>query len=104
VTVKPSTAYNRLNKLLWLGRLPAATIKFLDNETIPRCYGLTLFDQDFARPVIFLNADEKKWGRTLLHECLHVAEPQLPHGIVFEKLVNSYWRYARKHIKQLRGL
>ncbi len=102
--MRPLTVYNRLNKLLWLNRLPNATVSFTDDATIPRCYGITLFDNDFAKPVIFINDTHKKWGRTLIHEMVHVAEPQLPHGRIFELLVNSYWLYARKNIKGLEKL
>ena len=102
--MKPLTVYNRLNKLLWMGRLPEATIKFLDNETIPACYGVTLFDSDFAKPVIFLNASHKKWGRTLIHEMIHIGAPALEHGEIFEALVSIYWRYAKSRVKGLGGL
>jgi len=62
---------------------------------------LTLQDVDFVTPVIFLNMSQKHWGKTLVHECVHIAEPQLPHGKVFNSLVESYWRFARKNIKGL---
>lgn len=100
--MKPATAYTRLNNLVWAGRLPPATVQFIDNETIPRCYGLTLFDQDFARPVIFINSNHKHWGRTMVHECLHVAEPLLEHGALFDTLVSRYWKIARKNIRGLK--
>ncbi len=100
--MKPETAYRRLNTLLWMGRLPDATIKFVDDETLPRGYGITLFDADFAKPVIFLNDSYSRWGRTLIHEMLHVSEPILPHGRVFDAIVNSYWRRAKKAIRGLK--
>ncbi len=100
--MKPETAYRRLNVLLWMGRLPKATIKFVDDKTLPYCYGVTLFDADFALPVILLNSRHSRWGKTLIHECLHVAEPLLPHGKVFEAIVNSYWRKAKKSIRGLK--
>jgi hypothetical protein len=84
-----------------MGRLPLATVLFAEKSTIPNCYGITLFDRDFVRPVIFLNSETTRWGKTLVHECLHVAEPALPHGVIFDMLVESYWRRARK---ELRGL
>ena len=98
----PTVLYRRLNKLIWLGRLPKATITLVDNETIPLCYGITLFDRDFARPVIVLNASNKHWGKTLVHESIHVAEPTLQHGVLFDALVETYWRRARKEIKGLK--
>jgi hypothetical protein len=100
--MRPATAYRRLNKLLWRGRLPAATIQFVDAETLPGCYGITLFDDDFARPVILLNSSDKKWGKTLIHEAVHCAEPSLNHGVAFDILVETYWKIARKQIKGLK--
>lgn len=91
----PAKAYARLNRIIWLGRLPKAVINFVDDDVIPSCYGITLFDRDFARPVIFLNRSTKKWMKTLIHEMLHVAEPNLPHGKIFDTLVNSYARFAK---------
>lgn len=98
----PAAAYKRLNRLLWLGRLPKATVQFLDTDALPTCYGITLFDRDFARPVIFINSETTHWGKTLVHECIHVAEPTLAHGMVFEMLVEAYWRRARKAIRGLK--
>ena len=102
--MKPTTAYKLLNKLIWRGNLPDAKVELLHETFIPKCYGITLFDDDFARPIIYLNAADKRWGKTLVHECLHVGEPLLPHGKEFDKLVNRYWRYAKKHIKGFKGL
>jgi hypothetical protein len=99
----PTTAYKRLNNLLWRGRLPAATIFLVADTVMPGCFGVTLFDEDFDRPVIILNSSLKRWGKTLVHECLHVAEPELPHGKLFDSLVASYWRFAKKEIKAFRG-
>ena len=97
--MRPAAAYKRLNKLLWLGRLPAPTIIFVDNATIPRMHGVTLHDGDmFVKPVIVLNRSTP-WGPTLVHEMLHVAEPTLKHGILFDKIVRRYWFTAKKRIK-----
>jgi hypothetical protein len=85
-------------------RLPPAIILVVDDAVIPRCLGITLFDGDFDLPVIFLNASHKHWGRTLVHEMIHVAEPELLHGKVFESLVDRYWKIARKKIKGLGSL
>jgi hypothetical protein len=93
----PKAAYRRLNKLLWLGRLPDATIVLVENETIPRLHGITLHDAMFAKPVVVLNK-RTPWGLTLVHEMLHIAEPELPHGKIFETIVRRYWRIARKNI------
>lgn len=98
----PAAAYKRLNKLLWMNRLPKATVQFVDPETIPACSGITLFDRDFARPIIFLNSADKKWGKTLIHEMCHVGEPSLNHGIAFDILVETYWKLARKAIRGLK--
>lgn len=97
----PAAAYRRLNKLLWLGRLPNATVIFADNDTIPNIHGITMHDgvDLFLKPVIVLNS-RSSWKPTLIHEMLHVAEPKLPHGPVFELLVRRYWRIAQKNIKQ----
>jgi hypothetical protein len=100
--MRPETAYKKLNALLWQSRLPEAKIDFLEDDVIPTCYGITLFDCDFAKPVIFLNAGNKLWGRTLVHEMVHVAEPLLPHGKTFNYLVDKYWQIARKNIKGLK--
>jgi hypothetical protein len=100
--MKPQTLYHRLNKLLWHGRLPQARIIMVDDSTLPTCHGLTLDDDDFALPCIFLNSDSNHQAKTLLHECLHVAEPTLAHGVLFDMLVERYWRWARKEIKGLK--
>lgn len=98
--MSPKVAYSRLNRLLWMGRLPNATVSFVDNETIPCLHGITMNDGiDFQRPVILLNQTSSCWGETLVHECLHVAEPTLRHGDIFDALVTRYWRKARKEIK-----
>lgn len=98
----PTTAYKRLNQLLWHGRLPKATVIFVDSKTIPHIHGITLDDKIslFMRPVIMLNR-ASALGPTLVHEMLHVAEPTLQHGVLFEALVQRYWRFAKKNIKGL---
>lgn len=102
--MKPTTAYKRLNKLIWMGRLPPAKIVFAGDDTLPHCLGITLFDRDFAAPVIFLNSKSKRWGQTLVHEMVHVAEPDLNHGKIFDSLVTLYWRRARKQMPELGNL
>jgi len=97
----PATAYRCLNKLLWRNRLPNAFVSFIDTEAMPSNYGITMWDEDFALPVIFINSGTKRWLRVLIHECLHVAEPTLSHGRIFDALVEAYWRKAKK---ELRGL
>jgi hypothetical protein len=97
------TAYNRINRLIWNGRLPKpGKLEFIDSDAMPNSYGITCYDGDFVRPVIFLNAGDKRWGKILIHECLHVAEPMLPHGPIFELLVSRYWRLAKKNIRGLK--
>ena len=99
----PSLAYRRLNRLLWRNRLPKAKIVLVDNSILPTCYGMTLHDDDFVAPVIFLNLSGKNhWQKTLVHECLHIAEPALHHGVIFEALVETYWRNAKKNLKGLK--
>lgn len=71
---------------------------------MPDDCGVTLFDADFVRPLIILNSSDKKWAKTLVHEMLHVAEPELNHGKVFEALVSLYWRLATTNIRGLRNL
>lgn len=100
----PAAAYRCFNKLLWNNRLPKAVISFVEPDVMPKCYGLTLFDTDFARPVIYLAADNKRWPKTLIHEMLHVAEPSLPHGKLFTALVEAYWRYSKNTKKGYRTL
>jgi hypothetical protein len=100
----PASEYKRLNKLLWFGRLPKATVKFIDDEAMPNCYGITLLDRDFALPVIFINSATKNWLPVLIHECLHVAEPLLPHGKLFDSLVKFYVRQAKNTKKGYRSL
>lgn len=98
----PARAYARLNNLLWNNRLPKAKIVQSDTALTSNCMGLTLTDDDaLAIPHIWLNTKYKRWGKTLVHEMLHVAEPELPHGKLFDTLVNTYWRYAKQHIKGL---
>lgn len=97
--VTPSVAYARLNKLLWMNRLPNATILFVDNATIPHMHGVTLHDAAmFLKPIIVLNRTTP-WGPTLVHEMLHIAEPTLAHGVLFDKIVRRYWHIAKKEIK-----
>jgi hypothetical protein len=56
-----------------------------------------------AQPVILLNAGSSHWGKTLVHEMIHVSEPELKHGKLFDALVNRYWKIARIEIKGLNG-
>jgi hypothetical protein len=96
--MSPQQAYKLLNKTFWANRLPEATITMVDNNTIPRLHGITLFDEGynlFEKPVIILNRDDVFWGKTLVHEMLHVAEPAFPHGKLFESIVTYYWRKAK---------
>jgi hypothetical protein len=96
----PKAAYNRFNKIIWNGRLPKAIVTLVDDAVIPKCFGLTLFDDDFAQPVIYLAARNKRWIKTLIHEMIHVAEPSLPHGKLFNALVETYWRYSKVNAKK----
>lgn len=100
----PATAYKRLNKLLWKGRLPNAMVEFIDDDVMPRNFGITMWDEDFVLPVIFINAGRKRWLKVLIHECLHVSEPTLPHGKLFDALVKSYYRQATNTKKAYRTL
>jgi len=94
----PQEAYKRLNRLLWDGRLPAATIVIVDHATMPTMHGVTMNGHKmFMKPIILLN-HQTPWGLTLVHEMLHVAEPVLEHGKIFDGIVTRYWRYAKKHI------
>jgi len=100
----PSGAYRKINKLVWLNRLPKATILLTDDATIPECYGLTIHDDLCVRPVILLNSKYRRWGKTLVHEMVHVAEPHLPHGKLFEALVRGYWTVVRATFPELSTL
>ena len=102
VPLTPTAVYKRLNKIIWYGRLPEAIFKFVPDATIPECYGITIHDELVVHPVILLNETQKNWGNTLVHEAVHVAEPQLRHGVIFDALVETYWRIAKKKIKGLR--
>jgi len=95
----PAAAYKRFNRLLWANRLPKATITFVTDATLPSCYGITLQDDVCVQPVILLN-EKYPWGKTLIHEMIHVAEPLLPHGKTFTNLVEFHWRIARTHLKR----
>lgn len=100
----PSVAYRKLNRLLWRNRLPKAKIIHVDDTVMPRNCGLTADeegDADFRVPLVFLNVNNPHRGKTLLHEMLHIAEPQLPHCKSFYAIVDSYWKFARKNIKGL---
>lgn len=101
ITMTPQTAYNRLNRLIWHNQLPEAKVVSVDNSFIPNCWGVTLHDEGplFPKPVILINRLRKNWGETLVHEALHVAEPSLRHGKIFEGLVAIYWRRAKKELK-----
>ncbi len=67
---------------------------------MPNTHGVTMNDgRDlFMEPVILLN-HKTPWGLTLVHEMLHIAEPVLEHGPLFNSIVTRYWRYAKKNIK-----
>jgi len=100
-----TAAYQKLNALLWMNRLPKATIVRVSDATLPTCYGLTIHDDLCVRPVILLNISARKtYGKTLIHEMLHVAEPQLPHGLVFSAIVDSYWKFSKTKIKDIKTL
>jgi hypothetical protein len=101
--MRPLTAYRRINKLVWMNRLPKPVIMMVDDDVMPHCHGVTFDDDYIARPVVLLNASSKHWGKTLVHEMLHIAEPHLNHGKVFDAVVNSYWRVAKQHLKGLKG-
>ena len=94
----PINVYRRLNKQLWFNRLPPATIVFVDDATIPSCYGLTLDDDVVRKPVIFLNKSIHSWHKTLIHEMIHIAEPRLRHGKLFSALVETYCYLARPYL------
>ena len=94
----PSRAYKKLNQLLWMGRLPAARVMRVESASLhPRCYGVTMHNDIYVRPVILLNSRYARWGKTLMHEMVHVAEPELSHGWLFDCLVERYWRIAKKN-------
>ena len=95
--------YARLNRLIWLDRLPKARIVPLEKTSLmPGCMGYTVHDEFFIKPVIFINLGYKYWGKTLIHEMLHTAEPELPHGRIFNAMVDFYWRIAKKKLKGLK--
>jgi hypothetical protein len=95
----PTAVYRKLNEVLWSNRLPKATVVFVEDGTMPSCFGLTIHDDICVKPVIFLNrCSTHSWKKTLVHECLHVAEPTLRHGKIFDALVDLYWRKTKKEI------
>lgn len=100
----PQHLYGRLNKLLWFGRLPDATVILVDNETMPKLWGIVMNrDENFALPIVVLNYFRPGgWGITLVHEMLHIAEPELRHGTAFNSIVNAYWARAQREIKNLK--
>ena len=100
----PASAYRSLNNLLWEGRLPSAHVTFIDDTVMPDNYGITLWDEDFRLPIIFINASRKRWLKVLIHEMTHVAEPSLPHGKTFEALVAFYLRAAKNAKKGYRTI
>jgi hypothetical protein len=102
--VHPQQTYRRLNKLLWMGRLPRATVYWIDDETLPTNFGMTQWDADFALPVIFINSSRKRWLRVLIHEMIHVSEPEMPHGKLFESLIDFYVRAAKNTKKGYRTI
>ena len=86
-----------------MNRLPKAVVVRVSDQVMPRCYGMTIQDDFVVRPVILLNrSTPHHWGKTLIHEMIHVAEPELRHGKTFEALVTTYWRLARTYVKGLR--
>lgn len=102
--MNPLQEYRRLNSLIWYGRLPDATIVMVDNATIPYVHGITCHNTTlFVKPVIILNRNSP-WKRTLVHEMIHVAEPELAHGPVFDHIVRRYYRLAQKTRKKKQKL
>ena len=94
--MNPRQVYSKLNKYLWMNRLPPATITFIANDTIPTLHGITLHEEGlFEKPVILLNQNGP-WACTLVHEMLHIAEPNLSHGKIFSHLTRIYWNAAKK--------
>ena len=79
-------------------------VTFIDDTAMPTSFGITLWDEDFRLPVIFINAARKRWLKVLIHEMLHVADPSLPHGKTFEALVTFYLRAAKNTKKGYRTL
>lgn len=100
----PQTLYARLNRLFWRGRLPDATAVLVDDATLPTEWGITLREEDcFMHPLIALNTSKPGgWGKILIHEMLHVAEPELKHGDLYEALVCYYWARAQREITDLK--
>jgi hypothetical protein len=96
--------YASLNRVIWLNRLPNAKIVLLEDSALPKCHGITVHDDVFVKPIIFLNLKYKRWGKTLVHEMLHVAEPHLVHGRIFDTIVDFYWRVAKHNLKGARSL
>ena len=92
----PQEAYDYLNTVIWLGRLPNAKVDLVEDAIMPRCWGLTLAVAGLARPIIMLNEKNRKWEVTLIHEMTHLAEPTLPEGKVFDALVQYYWSQAKQ--------
>ena len=101
----PQVVYQRLNRLIWLNRLPKAKIMLVENSYLPTCLGVTLpcgeGSAPFARPIIILNAG-RFWEKTLLHEMLHIAEPSLLDGRMFDALVERYWNQFKRLTKEPR--
>ena len=93
--MRPQDAYVLLNRRFWLNRLPNAKIELVENSVIPTCWGLTLVGDQLARPIVLINEKNRKWEITLLHEMVHLAEPELPEGKLFDALVRHYWNRAR---------
>lgn len=97
----PDRAFEEINNLIWDSRLPTIPVFLVPDSFMPDNWGITLYDEEFTEPLILLN-NKRPWGRCLIHEMLHVAEPQLEHGKVFDSLVRQYWTIAKKEIKGLR--
>lgn len=71
----------------------------VENARIPNIHGVTLDHQFlFVKPIIIMNAKTPS-VRHLIHEMIHIAEPALQHGVLFDALEHQYWLLAKKHIK-----
>lgn len=84
--------------------MPRASVYWIDDETMPTNFGLTMWDEDFSLPVIFLNASTKRWHSVLIHEMCHVSNPTMPHNKLFYSLVKFYVRAAKNAKKGYRTL
>ncbi|MEK7580551.1 MAG: hypothetical protein AAB465_03015 [Patescibacteria group bacterium] len=79
--------YRRLGRIYRLLRSGKVIIVFMDRKTVARnereeyFYGSAL-DNETGKKIIRINPYRNGFFNTLIHECLHLVDDDMPHGLV----------------------